>query len=123
MFCGKCGGFLPADIDFCPNCGVAVPRTAKPVQQPLPVSNKYHHNTPKCLNCGYVGEWNLEPVMRTCDWVIGGVLILCFGFGFLYWIIIGAIRSKESHRAKICPSCNAVNQWSYEYEDEFSSNY
>lgn len=75
------------------------------------------HSVPRCQSCGYVGQWQVEPLLLTHHIVIFVVLLLAFGGGLIYLLIVLLIRSSESNRAKICPSCGARNMFTFMYSD------
>lgn len=70
---------------------------------------------PKCLNCGNVTAWIVEPVLLPRHFMIGIPLILLFGGGLIYLAVVLAVRSNSANRAKICPRCGARNMWSFDY--------
>lgn len=70
---------------------------------------------PKCMNCGAVTPWIVEPIFTTIHIVITVVLLLFFGFGLLYLLIIALVRNSPDNRAKICPHCGAKNMWTFAY--------
>ena len=73
------------------------------------------HSVPKCTCCGYEGPWKKEKIFRGMDWVIGLSLLLLFGTGLIYLIVVGLIRMNPNNRAKICPKCGARNLWTFLY--------
>jgi hypothetical protein len=70
---------------------------------------------PKCLHCGFVGPWKIEPLVRPIDWIITLVFLFLFGGGLIYLLVIIIIRSNENRRAKICANCGARNMFSFQY--------
>ena len=70
---------------------------------------------PKCTGCGYEGPQKKEKIFRGMDWVIGLSLLLLFGTGLIYLIVVGLIRMNPNNRAKICPKCGARNLWTFLY--------
>lgn len=74
------------------------------------------HDVPKCTCCGYVGQWEIEPLIRPMDWVIGiAFTFLACGSGLVYLGVVAAIRSNKDNRAKICPACKARNLFTFIY--------
>jgi hypothetical protein len=73
------------------------------------------HDVPKCLSCGTVTPWQIEPVLRQIDWIIGLVLLCAFGGGLVYLLVVAAVRSNPARRAKLCPKCGARNLWTFVY--------
>lgn len=84
-----------------------------PYAQPL----EQRHSVPKCNSCGWVGPWQVEPVLLPHHIIIFLVLLLAFGGGLIYLVIILIVRSSESSRAKICPNCGARNMHTFVYAD------
>ncbi len=78
--------------------------------------NGVQHNVPKCLACGHVGEWKMEPIFRPLDWIIG-IIFMIFGIfsGIVYLAVVGLIRSNKNNRAKICPACKGRNMFTFMY--------
>lgn len=112
-YCSACGTMLNEGSMVCPSCG-------KSQDCPLPpqvnTPRGQTHSVPKCTCCGYVGNWKLEPVFRPMDWAIGIIGgIITFGFGFVYLLVVGLIRSNKNRRDKICPNCKARNLWTFIY--------
>jgi hypothetical protein len=77
--------------------------------------NEGHHNTPKCLNCGNIAPWKVEPMFRLIDWVIFGILLGAFGSGFIYLLIVWISRINPANRTKICSLCGAKNMFTFLY--------
>lgn len=75
------------------------------------------HSQPRCQSCGYVGPFQVEPLLLTHHIVIFVVLLLAFGGGLVYLLVILLMRSSESNRAKICPSCGSRNMFTFVYQD------
>jgi hypothetical protein len=84
----------------------------------VPQQHGTQHMIPKCLRCGTVTPWRAEPIMLAHHWVIFLILLLVFGAGLIYLLVVLLIRSNEANRAKICPYCAARNLWTFIYEDE-----
>lgn len=80
-------------------------------------SAEYPHGAPKCQACGWVGPWNVEPVLMTHHIIIFVVLLLAFGGGLIYLVIILIMRSNDSSRGKICPNCGSKNMHTFVYAD------
>lgn len=76
-------------------------------------NNYSNKRIPKCTHCGYVGEWDVEPLFRPMDWVIGILLICLFGTGLVYLGVVALIRSNPDNRAKICRQCKARNLFTF----------
>lgn len=111
MFCNNCGQELFDNANVCSNCGNQLNNFKTPGS---PV--EYQHRVPKCTCCGYIGEWKLEPVLRTMD-IILGILFLFIGIipGIIYIGVVALIRSNKDNRAKICPKCKGRNLWTFIY--------
>jgi len=73
------------------------------------------HDTPKCLSCGTVTQWKIEPVLKPINWIIALGLLVFFGAGLVYLVVVALIRSNPNNRAKICPRCGARNMWTFLY--------
>ncbi len=73
------------------------------------------HAVPKCLCCGAITEWKIEPVFLPRHWVIFIILLCSAGAGLIYLPLIYVIRSNPNSRAKICPACGARNMWTFQY--------
>lgn len=73
------------------------------------------HDVPHCLNCGYVGPWRVEGILRPMDWVIGLIFMLAAGTGLIYLGVVALIRMNSNNRAKICASCKSRNMFSFQY--------
>ena len=73
------------------------------------------HDVPKCLNCGTIIQWRVEPILLARHIIIFLVLLLFFGAGLLYLLIVLIIRSGSNARSKICPHCGARNLWTFIY--------
>ncbi len=74
------------------------------------------HQVPKCLACGNVEKWKIEPVFRGVDRVIG-IVLLIMGVvpGLIYLGTVGLIRSNKNNRAKICKKCGSRNMFTFTY--------
>ena len=88
------------------------PMQGYPPQNQMPQPG-YGTGTPKCKSCGAVTAWTVEPLFLTKHIIGALVLLLFFGFGLLYLLIIAITRSDSNKRAKICPICGARNQWTF----------
>lgn len=73
------------------------------------------HTIPKCMSCGTITEWKVEPIFIPKHLIIGFILLFFFGAGFFYLLVLGLLRSNQNNRAKICPKCGARNLWSFIY--------
>lgn len=72
---------------------------------------------PKCLSCGNVTHWVVEPIITTNHIIIGAVLCVV-GFivsGLVYVGVIYVMRMNEDSRTKSCPICGAKNMWTFQY--------
>lgn len=72
------------------------------------------HTTPKCLSCGTITPWRQESLLLPRHFLIFFLLFWFFGAGFIYLLVVIAMRSGE--RPKICPSCGARNLWTFLYD-------
>jgi hypothetical protein len=73
------------------------------------------HPVPKCLNCGAITQWTVEPILLARHIIIFLILLLFFGAGLIYLLIVLVIRSGSNARSKICPNCGAHNLWTFLY--------
>jgi len=73
------------------------------------------HSIPKCLSCGAITQWKLEPILLAHHIIIFLVLLLFFGAGLIYLIIVLCFRASSNNRSKICPVCGAQNLWTFIY--------
>ena len=113
MYCTECGSSLNEGYTICPSCGKFQDGSSYPQAN---TSYRRTRSVPKCTCCGYVGQWNVEPLFRPMDWVIGIVGgMITFGFGLAYFLVVGLIRSNKERRDKICPNCKARNLWTFIY--------
>ncbi|MBR7033902.1 MAG: zinc ribbon domain-containing protein [Clostridia bacterium] len=88
QFCARCGGAIPEDSAFCPNCGERVAQTAQP-QQPQYQQPAYQQ--PVYQQPVYQQTANVGPQPNL---LVFGILSLVFDWIFV-GIILGAIgRSK-----------------------------
>lgn len=78
-------------------------------------SGSEKHSVPKCTHCGYEGEWKLESLVRPMDIIITILLLFFWGAGLIYLLVVVLIRMNPDNRAKICPSCQAKNLWTFYY--------
>ncbi|MBP3378850.1 MAG: zinc ribbon domain-containing protein [Clostridia bacterium] len=141
MFCTNCGQKNNDGAKFCAGCGCALvsnssERTEQATQytpapqynapQPYYAQPNYaqpnygqhpesYHKQPKCTHCGHIGEWDIGPVIRPIDWVIGICLLFFFGGGLIYLVIVAAVRSNKDRREKICRNCKAKNLFTFNY--------
>ena len=81
------------------------------------------HNVPRCQSCGYVGQWQVEPLLLTHHIIIALLLLIFFGGGLIYLLIVVVMRSSEANRAKICPNCGSRNMFSFLYADQAQPAY
>ena len=70
---------------------------------------------PRCMSCGTITQWNVEPLLLPRHIIIGGLLLFFFGGGLLYFLVVIIMRSNPDNRAKICPNCGARNLWTFIY--------
>ena len=112
-YCTACGAMLNEGSMVCPSCGKSQNYSPRPQ---INASHGQPRSVPKCTCCGYIGNWEVEPLFRPMDWVIGivGGLITC-GFGLAYFLVVGLIRGNKDRRDKICPNCKARNLWTFIY--------
>jgi hypothetical protein len=73
------------------------------------------HNVPKCLHCGYVGPWIVGPLFTLMDWIIGGALLVAFGGGLIYMLLVGISRWNPNNRSKKCAHCGTQNMFTFVY--------
>lgn len=137
MFCTQCGSENEDNTAFCTTCGNAFKGSA-PVEQatmapPNPPAPVYGQGTalnnsapvagvqrtvPRCTSCGYIGDWEVGPLFKTHDLIIGiGACFTFVGAPFgIGWLAITAImRANKDNREKICPQCKAKNLWTFVY--------
>jgi hypothetical protein len=86
-----------------------------PPNQPSNIMPQQRHEVPRCMSCGTITQWNVEPLFLLRHFIIGGLLLLFFGSGLLYFLIVAIIRSSSKSRSKICPNCGARNLWTFIY--------
>ena len=110
MYCSKCGKELNNDAKFCDGCGEKIDN------KDVKTEGNTKRDVPKCTHCGYEGNWKVGPVFRPIDWIIR-IIFAFMGIipGIIYLGVVGAIRSNEDNREKICPKCNAKNLWTFFY--------
>ena len=84
MYCSKCGKELSEGAKFCDGCGNKI-ENGNEVKNTNTNSNQ-KKEVPKCTHCGYVGEWEVGPILRPIDFIIG-VAFLFLGVvpGLIYW--------------------------------------
>ena len=119
MFCSKCGNKIDDNAKFCSSCGAVIGESDVKANTSENVSNSNaptHHTIPKCTCCGNVEEWQVGPLFRTMDFIIGAVLLLV-GFvpGLVYMGVVGFIRYNKDNREKICKKCGAKNMFTNLY--------
>ena len=119
MFCSNCGKNLEDDVEFCSSCGAKVNTTQNDQNgQNSTITSKgaSHHTIPKCNYCGNIEEWNIGPLFRPLDYVVG-IALLFFGIfpGLIYMGVVGLIRSNKDNREKICKKCGAKNMFTNMY--------
>lgn len=85
------------------------------VQPYMPAEQR--HAVPKCQACGWVGPWQVEPLLLAHHIIICLLLLFAFGGGLIYLMIVLIIRSNEGNRAKTCPNCGAKNMHTFMYVD------
>lgn len=73
------------------------------------------HDTPRCLSCGTITSWRVEPLFLPRHWAIGCLFLVFFGGGLIYLLVVGLMRAGTGSRAKICPHCGARNMWTFMY--------
>jgi ribosomal protein L40E len=114
MFCSKCGTQVPEGSHFCPSCGNNQMATQNPTINTNPGPSI--HEVPKCTSCGNVAPWQVGPILRPINWVIGIILLFFFIVpGLIYFIAVIAIRSGKNNREKICIKCHAKNLFTFLY--------
>jgi hypothetical protein len=86
--------------------------------QVRPSAQGEHQNLPKCLNCGKVTQWKIEPLFLPIHIGIALGLLCAFGGGLIYIILVGLQRANPANRSKICPNCGAQNMWTFVYNAE-----
>ncbi|MBQ7546276.1 MAG: zinc-ribbon domain-containing protein [Clostridia bacterium] len=107
MYCSNCGQEINDNAAVCIHCGAAV-NAGMANANPLGGAQMTYHDIPKCKHCGYIGQPEEEKLFRPMDWGIG-LATIWFGFGLLYFIVIGIIRSDKKKRQK-CPHCGTVGE-------------
>ena len=133
------------DAKFCPACGNATvapnsaptqaynPQYQNPMptqgyqpQMPMQGYNPYlqapmpgvptHHPVPKCTYCGHIDEWEVGPLFRTMDYILGIAFTMCGVVpGLIYFGIVGVVRSNKDNREKYCKKCGAKNMFTNVY--------
>lgn len=116
----RSGAFLPTDLACYEGSKEWVPlSTLFPSETPAQsISNPQQgarHDIPKCLSCGAITPWKLDPIINTHHIIVSLVLMLLFCSGIAYFITIFLMRSNPNMRAKVCPRCGARNMWSFQY--------
>ena len=80
------------------------------------LTNVQQHNIPKCLSCGTITKWKIEPLFTSSHLAVGVVLLVMGVFpGIIYLGTVTVIRSNPNNRAKICPRCGGRNMWTFMY--------
>ena len=102
MFCKNCGKEINDNAAVCIHCGASTSANAHRGGEMT------FHELPKCKHCGYIGQPETEKLFRPMDWAIG-LATLWFGFGILYFIIVGIMRSDKNKRQK-CPKCGTAGE-------------
>jgi hypothetical protein len=124
---GQGAAQFPTGMNQPPQGWAPIAQTNMPQQQPgqpnpylgqaIQTSNtpEQRHEVPKCLSCGTITPWKVEPILLPRHIIIFLILLLFFGTGLIYLIIILIIRSGSNSRSKICPHCGARNLWTFLY--------
>lgn len=73
------------------------------------------HPVPKCLRCGAIGQWHIEPILLGIHWIIGGIFLLAAGGGLVYLLVSFIYRSNPDRRAKICAHCKSRGMFTFVY--------
>jgi hypothetical protein len=73
------------------------------------------HAVPKCLSCGTITPWKIEPLLLPRHIFITLALVIFFGAGLVYALVVIAMRSNPNQRSKICPHCGGRNMWTFMY--------
>lgn len=126
MICNNCGNEVGEENIFCGKCG------AKQYQEENAYM-QYRHEEPLCTVCGSVGEWIIDPVVKSGHVLVAFVLmifdaIICAAYNFfagyiiilaplLYLIVVATYRSSNP-RNKICAKCKSANMFTFMYADK-----
>ena len=117
-FCNKCGCELD-EFSNCPNCfsenNANNSMNGVSEYDSTTTNHECTHNIPKCLYCGNIEEWKVEPLITVTDWIIIAVLFFFFGSGLIYLLITVIVRSNQDNRTKICKKCGAKNMFTFYY--------
>ena len=89
-----------------------IPPDQSPITPPIAGQT---HPIPKCLHCGAITLWQVEPLLLPRHFIIGLVLLCAAGSGLIYFLVIVLIRSNPNNRHKICPQCHSHNLWTFIY--------
>lgn len=116
-------GWVPPPGNVQPQRPGQIPQMPPMSQQPYQAGQpnqvwgtpQQRHPIPKCLSCGAVTQWQIEPILLARHIIIFLVLLLFFGAGLIYLPVVLIIRSGTEHRSKICPHCGARNLWTFLY--------
>jgi len=67
------------------------------------------HKTVTCLECGYAGMMGIKKniVPWYVSWWAIAVVIVVFGAGFVFGLVLGLLRLAFVKQLVICPSCNS----------------
>ena len=79
------------------------------------VTETIANQIPKCLSCGQITPWNIEPLFLPVHWIIAVIFLCAGGTGVIYLLVVWLIRKDPSNRTKICPKCGAKNLWTFIY--------
>ncbi len=117
-FCPQCGRQVSESAAFCEGCGTNLRGGQTPstsVTAPVGGAVAIKHDIPKCLACGTITKWRVEPALLPRHFAVGCMLLLFFGAGLIYWFTVALIRAHPATRAKICPKCGGRNMWTFMY--------
>lgn len=79
------------------------------------IVSEIRQTVPKCLSCGTVTPWKVEPLLLGRHWAIGLLFLVFFGGGLVYMLVVCLMRANSNSRAKICPRCGGRNMWTFMY--------
>ena len=80
-----------------------------------PVIENISNQVPKCLSCGQITPWNIQPIFLPMDFLIAAIFFCAGGTGLIYLLVDWLMRKDPSNRSKICPKCGAKNLWTFIY--------